>query len=322
MAAEDNAPAFLVYMFGHLRTFRHISHRQRQQFDTIAAGKPYLVFLHTWSETDHNRPVWWRDYRQQWRSNASVPKLIADPESNGLRDVMAESLIEEHPGLTAAIEWNVTLKDRKVCLKNGETCVSDAVQQLDELGRTHRMAAAYMRKHWRGRMGKRWLRSLPVIKTRPDVTIRTNLKDEYTADYSAPIETISELAAKMSAVREKNDGHHCIFGYRGPWMGGWGDLVFAARFDAMEAIVDGMPRLGGILSQPSPPVHSLPPFNERLNDALSRNFATGRYRAEMVLMHYLLGLGVVPSFHRFCHVARHRPTATGDAVGKIFLHMC
>ena len=94
---------------------------------------------------------------------------------------IADSLVEQHPGLAAVDNWNVTLKDRMACLKRAETCVSDAVQQLDELGRTHRMAAAYMRKHWQGRMGKRWLRSLPVIKTRPDVTLRTKVKDEYTA---------------------------------------------------------------------------------------------------------------------------------------------
>lgn len=48
---DAKEPKFLLYMFGHLRTFQLRSKRHLQRWDDFAEGGDYLVFLHAWDGT-------------------------------------------------------------------------------------------------------------------------------------------------------------------------------------------------------------------------------------------------------------------------------
>ena len=202
-------PAFVVYMFGHLRSFQHISSRQRQQFDELAAGEPYLVFMHTWSERDHDRRVWYRSKRSQGEESAaanfSALEVLRDPARNALLDVMAASSVEPHPGLEVSAEaLNVTRRDRKLCdAKRGWTCVSDSAQQFDELARTHRLAVGYLRStRWYARLGESRLRALTVLRTRPDVTLRTDtVRGTVNEATYAPLDTMAAFERNLEVKR-------------------------------------------------------------------------------------------------------------------------
>ena len=124
LTSDTVPPAFIVYLFGHLRSFRFISHTQRQQFDQFAEGRPYLVFLHTWTERDHDQPVWYRAHRRKIsapenvaiKRNFSAISVLRNRSLNGLYDVMAMAQIDRHPGLPAfAAECNVSQRDRATC---------------------------------------------------------------------------------------------------------------------------------------------------------------------------------------------------------------
>lgn len=145
--------------------------------------------------------------------------------------------------------------------------MSDAAQQLAELTRTHRMADDFLKStRWYTRLSEAQRNAIPILRSRPDVTLRTDLGRE------VPVQTVSfrlldPLSAflrNMEVKRQEQSGRHCLFGYRGPWWGGWGDIVYAARRDTIDTMVSGLPQLGGLLSYAPREVLTLPPFNERV----------------------------------------------------------
>lgn len=112
---------------------------------------------------------------------------------------------------------------------------------------------------------------------------------------------------------------------RGPWMGGWGDIVWAARFGTVSTIGDRSNELPHLVAQPPPPILTLPPFNERVTAALRAARRQRNYRSELVWMHYLRAIGISPHFWRFCNVARYRlgvDAAGSLQVSTVQLHMC
>jgi hypothetical protein len=123
MASPPQAPAFLVYLYGHLRSFPLISQRQLEQFDTFAGGAPYLVFLHAWSELDHREQVWWRggEAATNWAS-IDVPELLLNTTLNGLAPRLAASTVEPHPGLG---RFRAGLEEYDGWCVRGTTCASD-----------------------------------------------------------------------------------------------------------------------------------------------------------------------------------------------------
>ncbi len=286
-----------------------------------------MVFLHTWTERDHTRKVWYRS--PSWspppnHRSFNVSDILRRADTNGLLDVIVETSIEPHPGLEAsAMLLNVSRRDRQQCdAKRGYTCVSDTAQQFDELARTHRMAMRYLdRTTWWPQLAATRRAALPIVRTRPDVTLRTDAESDGTVVSYASIDPVAELQARME-LKLAERGKAGFFGYRGPWWGGWGDIVYAARLDTLEMIVSNLPRLTSILARAPPPVYTLPPFNERVSHGLLTSWREGRYTAEMVLMHYLRGLDIEPHFWRFCHVGRHRLSPNGDGVAKVLRHMC
>lgn len=337
------APSFLLYVFGHLRTYPLISGRIRRQWDSFSEGAPYLVFLHTWSELDHSQRVWYRSGTPSEAvprtRNGSVRAILDDPQTNAL--LVAESEVDEHPG-AARTEG---LSD-DVCSRRYR-CATDTARQLHELERAHGLAKRHLRASgWVARLGSEWLSALPVVRTRPDVTVRTDLhgRPRGVADgaagsgqrvHLAPLANLSALRARM-AEAEARTRRGGVFGYRGPWWGGWGDIVYAARFGTISTIVDGLPRLPALLASPPRRIDTLPPFSARVTAALRKAHAEHEYTAEMVLMHYsalpppavppllrtvsaghsprapllptpaVRALGLHPHFFRFCNVARYR----------------
>ena len=116
-----------------------------------------------------------------------------------------------------------------------------------------------------------------------------------------------------------------VVGYRGPWMGGWGDIVWAARYRDVSTLVGARDRIAAIVDQPPPAVDSLPPFNKKVTEALSRAHADHRYRAELVWMHYVRSLGLRPTYFRFCNVCRYRLGLAPPAnmtISKVHLRSC
>ena len=95
--------------------------------------------------------------------------------------------------------------------------------------------------------------------------------------------------------------------------------MWAARHHAIGALVDAAPRLGALVERPSPPVETLPPFNERVTSSLRAAHEQRRYRAELVWMHFLRHVGFRPYFFRFCHVARYRLGAAALTVRRVRL---
>ena len=253
-------PAFVVYMFGHLRSFQYISHKQRAQFDQFAEGRPYAVFVHTWTERDHNQPVWYRPLRKAKRAhgNFSAIDVLRDPTLNGLHDVMAAAQVDRHPGLPAfAAMLKVRHSDKAQCDRmRGMTCVSDAAQQLVELAHTHHMATTFLEsKEWFVRLGK-YRDTLPIVRTRPDVTFRTEVNERVSG--AMPVVSFRPLDPLSSLLDDMAKGcgadRRCFFGYRGPWSGGWGDIAYAARSETIETIVSNLAHLADILSRPPRPL--------------------------------------------------------------------
>ena len=93
-------------------------------------------------------------------------------------------------------------------------------------------------------------------------------------------------------------------------------------------MVEALPELPKLLDRVPRAITTLPPFNERVTDALRRAYEGKTYRAEQVFMHYLRALGFHPHFWRFCHVARHRLGVLQQgatrrvAVTTVQMHMC
>jgi hypothetical protein len=321
-------PKFLVYVVGHLRSFALISHRQRQQWDEFSAGEPYLVFLHTWTALDHHQRVWWQN-AEQLKSRSKPPRinvsaLLDDPHSNGLRDRLASSLVEEHPGLPGP-----SSSDNARCYR-GFTCASDVAIQLEELGRVHKLGQSYMAASGLAeRLGERRLNDLPVIRTRPDVTVRTNVahrrgkgidEENEVANVTFPaIDTLSLLKERMHAKRDPSNQSPLIFGYRGPWWGGWGDIAWASTFDGISRLVSSRSKLPQLLERAPLAVDTLPPFNERVSASLREAHETRSLRAELVWMHYLRQLNFRPYFFRFCHVARYRLGSAASDIRRVRL---
>lgn len=312
-------PAFLVYLSGHLRTHPLIAKRQLTQWDAFAAGKPYLVFLHTFDELEHGRNVWWRvdeRFREPAPAHVNVTEVIA---SSALR--VAASEVSSHAHFRAEAHLGRYGVADGRCL-NGFSCASDVGLQLQELARVHRLAG----RHLRQRLGlsAAQLGSLVVVRSRPDVTWRTDVDDGRSASRARLLAgpPFAQLAAQMKA---REAGGPVIFGYRGPWWGGWGDVVWSARFRDVSSLVSERNRLPRLLETPPPAVDSLPPFNIKVSEALHTAHAERRYSAELVWMHYLRSLGLRPSFWPFCNVCRYRLGVAPPAnlsIRRVHLHTC
>lgn len=123
------APAFIVYLCGHLRTFPLISRRMRQQWDTFARGAPYLVFMHTWSEIDHRRKVWWRMNTgdvDEGLENLNARTLLKNVTLNALASHLAAAQVEVHPGLEHFRVDSLHRGSLDEWCDRGTTCVSGA----------------------------------------------------------------------------------------------------------------------------------------------------------------------------------------------------
>lgn len=59
-ARDPTPPKALVILVGHLRSFPLVSAAMKSLLDVMMAGAPYAVYMHTWTELDHNDEVWWR----------------------------------------------------------------------------------------------------------------------------------------------------------------------------------------------------------------------------------------------------------------------
>ena len=210
------APSFLVYVYGHLRSFPLISHQQAKQWDAFADGAPYLIFLHTWDRIDHGHHVWWRKAgaMEPLLAQLNITALLQDPQTNGLQAHLAAVLVERHPGLPHS-----NMSD-SICVAD-VTCVADAAAQVDELGRVHALAGRYMRESGVDKLlGEHGLARLPVIRSRPDVTFRSDINNtDGTSVRFARVQPLSELTPYMSSCDARK--WRCIYGYRGPWWGGW-----------------------------------------------------------------------------------------------------
>lgn len=204
------SPAFLVYLCGHMRSFPLISARQRLQWDTLADGASYLIFVHTWHQIDHQQTVWYR----------RDPNAALQPE---LRSLNTSSLLMESslkPRLAAFdIEWHPGLERFRngsddVCI-SGITCVSDAIVQLYELKRVHDLARRFFAQPQnRHLLGRRRLEQMPVIRSRPDVTMRTAVSDgrSYSKVDYPPLEPIRHLVKHMRAKESDDNFQPGIFG--------------------------------------------------------------------------------------------------------------
>lgn len=324
-------PAFLIYLCGHLRSFPLISVRQRLQWDAMANGSSYLVFLHTFDEIEHQRTVWWRPEGPPGSRLATalqavnVSEILEDPQTNALHERMAARHISRHPRLLAAVTRQ-NLSDNRCCCKL--SCVNDVAIQLAELSRVHRLATRFL--HARGLSSH--LGSLPVIRSRPDVTLRTDVYDGHTPSHATwkdlePIQQLERLMHERESGAIGGSGG-VVLGYRGPWWGGWGDIVWAARWSTVTLIVERVKRLGALLAMPPAPVTTLTFLSARVTESLTSAYHSRTYRAELVWMHYLRALGLRPFFWRFCNVARFRlgvepgRTRHGLVLKDVALHMC
>ena len=159
---------------------------------------------------------------------------------------------------------------------------------------------------------------LPVIRSRPDVLLRSSTPDGHSVSRleQLPLSFAELVEAMRTKELDKTSGDGpVIMGYRGPWIGGWGDIVWAMRFDGVAHVVRNgasADQMSTLLSTPPPPTETLPPFNTRIDRSLRTARTTRSLRAELVWMHVLRQLGVRPFFWRFCNVARLRlAVATG-----------
>ena len=165
-------PKFLVYMFGHLRTFKLLSKRHLQQWDDFAEGGDYLVFLHAWDTIDHNEVVWYKGKDQfSVQSYAVKPEdIIKDPALNDFLPRIAGWKVDKHPGLAGiAQKYSVNETFERSLCSGSSTCLLDSLSQIDELACAHALATAHAKKvgletTFPG--GLAALRKLPVIRTR------------------------------------------------------------------------------------------------------------------------------------------------------------
>jgi hypothetical protein len=91
------------------------------------------------------------------------------------------------------------------------------------------------------------------VRSRPDVLLRTSAKDGQSAKDTLTVPmsggdsfesmlaflAAKEAASSSSAAAGSSDNARprAILGYRGPWMGGWSDIAWAARFHVVSTLV-------------------------------------------------------------------------------------
>ena len=316
------APKFLLYMYGHLRTFHLLSRRHLKQWDDFAEGGDYLVFIHTWDELDHNEQVWYKapgenDVRSFPISPADI---VSNPSLNALLPRVAGWKIDTHPGRRAIAEaYGVDEEWEKTVCAPPMSCVSDALAQIDELKRTHELALTHVREaRLRKRIpgGDEALRKLPVVRTRPDVTMRTRCGDtcdrpeDITFDHvGAPDDGVSSLVGKL-----EEGGHRKVMaGYRGPWHGGWTDITFASTFGVIDDLVGKSSNLSALVDHvrvpPVPNLYANKELSEGMNEKhgeVVKDWREGKFKAEMVWLTILTREGIAATFFQFCAVMRWR----------------
>ena len=330
---SEPAPAFVVYLCGHLRTFPLLAKRQLEQWDEFAAGAPYLVYLHTFDSLDHSRRVWYRTAdtargaageerysRRVLNERFNVSEIIAaSPLPIAASEVSAHARVVTTPR-------RLNVSDER-CI-HGLTCVGDVSIQLQSLSRVHRLAGRHLRGELR--LTEAQLDDLIVIRSRPDVTWNTDVADGASAAKAERRsgQTFQDLERRFHTKTQRAEAPRnggVVVGYRGPWMGGWGDIVWAARYRDVSTLVGARERIAAIVDQPPPAVDSLPPFNKKVTEALRSAHADHRYRAELVWMHYVRSLGLRPTYFRFCNVCRYRLGLAPPAnmtISKVHLHSC
>jgi len=184
--------------------------------------------------------------------------------------------------------------------------------------------------------GEAWLQQLPVIRTRPDVTLQTTARGErynHTIRY-AKLETSAAKLAREMASQPAGESRS-IFGYGGPWKkhGGWGDVVYAAPFAAMGALAATTPEslLEALRMPPREACHAVcsPPPGQmssaNVTGKLQEAYRSGAYRPELVFNHLLDRLGFARRNFRWCNVGVHRAalSASGELrVSSVHNHNC
>ena len=249
-AGVDSAPAFVVYLCGHLRTFPLLAKRQLEQWDEFAAGAPYLVYLHTFDSLDHSRRVWYRTAdtargaageelytRRVLNERFNVSDIIA---ASPLRDRRERGDCARARGDDAA----AAQRSDERCI-HGLTCVGDVSIQLQSLSRVHRLAGRHLRGELR--LTEAQLDDLIVIRSRPDVTWNTDVADGASAAKAERRsgQTFQDLERRFHTKTQRAEAPRnggVVVGYRGPWMGGWGDIVWAARYRDVSTLVGARER--------------------------------------------------------------------------------
>jgi hypothetical protein len=285
--------------------------------------------------------VWWKNKDENSvRSFPLKPEdILKSPDLNGLLPRIAGWKVDAHPGLPAiAAKFGVDEAFQKgMC--SDSTCLTDALAQIEELSRTHTLATSHVKRvgleaSFPG--GAAALRSLPVIRTRPDVTVRTGCRDfECKVAGGVKFDHVGPPGDGIASLVQRLDegGHDRVMaGYQGPWPGGWSDIAYASTYGAFDDLVgEGvhLPLLAQLVKTPPMPNNFVSAdMTKNMNkhhDQVVKWWNERGFHAEMVWMMILTAKGFHANFYHFCAVMRWRAGLRGD--GELFLraampHMC
>ncbi|KAK3271878.1 hypothetical protein CYMTET_19798 [Cymbomonas tetramitiformis] len=184
MGTGNDRPAFLIYMYGHLRSFSLLSNKLKEIWDAFSEGKPYVVFLHTWDEIDHSAKAWHKIPGVKLNITVDIHAMLADAGEDSILSKVVAHKVDPHPGLQA-YNQKYGIGDLDSVCRAQSSCVEDAAQQLDELAIVHHLAKEYLESSGIiERYSEEELAALPIIRTRPDITIRCKMTDSNELSYS------------------------------------------------------------------------------------------------------------------------------------------
>ncbi|KJE96964.1 hypothetical protein CAOG_07204 [Capsaspora owczarzaki ATCC 30864] len=168
-AANSDKPIFdntvFFYMAGHIRTLFHTGQGLQDFF--ASAKVPYLVFQHTWSETDHKELTWWHGAEDAAKPPAPYSVTNPGPTETFLLDLQLPFV----KNLVTMVE------DDDVVTKSGRMKVGRTILEgtnprilasyFYTLRQVHALALEYVKT----KTGHEMASDAIIFRLRPDLTI-------------------------------------------------------------------------------------------------------------------------------------------------------
>ena len=272
---SEPAPAFVVSLCGHLRTFPLLAKRLARAVGRIRRRRavPRLPRLPSrLARPQPPRVVSHGGHRARRRRRGAVqpPRaeraLQRERDHRGVAAPIAASEVTAHARVVTTPR-RLNVSDER-CI-HGLTCVGDVSIQLQSLSRVHRLAGRHLRGELR--LTEAQLDDMIVIRSRPDVTWNTDVADGASAAKARRRSTFglgTALPYQDAAGRLRNGG---VVVQPRAVDGRLGDIVWAAHY---RDVSTWWGRASAWLrSSTGHPPDSLP-FNKKVTEALSRTPTT------------------------------------------------